>query len=147
MRRRIWISIGMLATLGALALPAGSMASHGADDPAGDDRSGGGGGGGNDVRSQGECTAASTSKIKAKADDGGVIEVEFEVDTNRNGVKWVVKLKDNGDRVARDTKRTKAPSGSFTYRKRIPNLAGTDRIVGLARNTQTGERCAAKVSL
>ena len=38
-----------------------------------------------DVIVQGRCTAASTAKLKLSAENGR-IEVEFEVDQNRNGV-------------------------------------------------------------
>ena len=40
-----------------------------------------------DVLVRGTCTANSTSKLKLSAEDGR-IEVEFEVDQNRNGVPW-----------------------------------------------------------
>jgi hypothetical protein len=130
MKRSIWIST--IVAVGALGLSATAPAS--------------GGGGSNDVRRAGECTGASTSKIKVKPDDGA-LEVEFEVDQNRNDVSWRVRIKDNAKLVFRGTRRTKGPSGSFTVRKRIPNLAGTDQVKGLARNPQSGERCAAKVSI
>jgi hypothetical protein len=102
--------------------------------------------GGDDVRSKGDCSGNSTSKIKAKTDDGR-IEVEFEVDQNKNGEKWQVRLKDNGDVAFRGTATTKAPSGSFSLERRIDNLAGQDSIVGIGRNDDTGERCTAKVTI
>ena len=64
MKRSIWIAAAAAAA--TMAVPAASSAS---DD---------------DIRQAGECTAASSSKIKVKPDDGG-LEVEFEVDQNRNG--------------------------------------------------------------
>jgi hypothetical protein len=129
MKRSIWIST--IVAVVALGLSATAPAS---------------GGGGNDVRRAGECTGASTSKIKVKPDNGA-LEVEFEVDQNRNDAKWRVRIKDNANLVFRGTRRTKGPSGSFTVHKRIPNLAGTDHVKGMARNLQSGERCAAKVSI
>ena len=81
-----------------------------------------------------------------KPDDGG-LEVEFEVDQNRNDVKWKVKIKDNSDLVYKGSARTHAPSGSFSIERRIANRAGTDAITGIARNKQSGERCAARVSI
>jgi hypothetical protein len=104
------------------------------------------GGGGPEVRNAGECSGSSTSKIKVKGDDGR-LQVEFEVDQNRNGRTWRVKLKDNG-RVAFDgTAVTKAPSGSFSLEKRIPDRAGTDSIVATAKDRKSGERCVARASL
>jgi hypothetical protein len=99
-----------------------------------------------DVRRAGSCTGSSSSKIKAKPDDGG-LEVEFEVDQNVNGVKWKVRLKDNGDVVFRGGRRTKAPSGSFSVERRIANEPGTDEIKGIGRDPASGERCVAKVRI
>jgi hypothetical protein len=126
MRRSIWISAA--AAVAALMLPAAS--------PASDD----------DIRQGGECTGGSSSKIKVKPDDGR-LEVEFEVDQNRNGVKWKVRIKDNSDVVFRGSARTHSPSGSFSIERRIANRPGTDAITGIARNKRSGERCAAKVRI
>jgi hypothetical protein len=94
----------------------------------------------------GTCSAASTSKLKVKADDGR-IETEFEVDSNVVGQVWKVTLSDNGTIVAHGRRTTTAPSGSFEFRKRIANLAGTDMIVANAKNLSTGETCTASASL
>jgi len=102
--------------------------------------------GGDGVRATGTCTINSTSKLKAKHDDGR-IEVEFEVDQNRNNRLWTVRIWDDGVRVFTGTRRTVAPSGSFTVERRIPNRAGTDTIVARAVNASTGEVCRAKVNL
>ena len=67
------------------------------------------------VRVAGTCTKASTSKLKLGREDAGT-EVEFEVDQNRNGVRWRVVLFRNGTRVASRTAVTRAPSGSFEAR-------------------------------
>ena len=40
---------------------------------------------------RGTCTGPSTSKLKLSNEDGR-IEVEFEVDQNRNGVRWDVAI-------------------------------------------------------
>ena len=79
----------------------------------------------------GSCTAASDWKLKAKADDGR-IEVEFEVDTNRNGRAFGVRLRRDGNLVWSGTRITEAPSGSFSVERRISNSAGDDVIVGRA---------------
>jgi hypothetical protein len=103
-------------------------------------------GGGGDVRSAGKCTGASSSKIKVKPDNGR-LEVEFEVDQNRSGVKWHVKLKDNGAVAFRGTATTKGPSGSFSIARKIDNAAGKDHVAGIARNHKSGERCVARVTV
>src|SRR4029079_16492479 len=52
-------------------------------------------GGATAVTRRGTCTGASLTKITAKHDDG-VIETQFEVDSNRVGQVWNVVIKDNG---------------------------------------------------
>ena len=101
-------------------------------------------GGGQTV--SGTCTAASTSKLKAKADDGR-IEVEFEVDSNIVGQSWKVVLQDNGSTVLQKTFKTKAPSGSFDAKARPANRAGADAIQATATNAATGESCTATLSV
>ncbi len=118
----------VLASLAAVAAP--GLAAAGSDD----------------VRSNGKCSGSSTSKIKAKARDGR-LEVEFEVDQNKNGVPWKVKIKDNGDVQFRGTATTKAPSGSFSIEKAIADQSGADTIKGVGRNKKTGERCVAEVKI
>jgi hypothetical protein len=92
------------------------------------------------VRIQGTCTQHSTSKLKLSREDRG-IEVEFEVDQNRNGVPWRVMLSRNGKVVASFTATTRAPSGSFEIRRLVADRPGTDRIS--ARATRSGEVCSA----
>lgn len=96
-------------------------------------------------RASGSCSNGATWKLKAKADDGR-IEVEFEVDTNRNGQRWDVKISDNGTRVYHRTRTTVAPSGSFTVHKRITNRAGADAITAKATRTSTGATCVGHVT-
>jgi len=102
--------------------------------------------GGDGVRVDGTCSDSSTSKLEAKHDDGR-IEVEFEVDQNRNGVLWNVGLWDNGVRVFAGTARTAPPRGSFEVRRLIPNRTGPDRVVARATNPASGERCRAAATL
>ena len=96
-----------------------------------------------DVRVAGTCTKATTSKLKLSEEDGA-IEVEFEVDQNRNGVRWSVVLFRNGAEVARRIRVTRGPSGSFEARVVTGNSQGVDRFV--ARATRVGERCSASAS-
>jgi len=89
------------------------------------------------VRVRGVCTQQSTSKLKVSREGRGV-EVEFEVDQNRNAVPWKVTLRRNGHRVASLHAVTHAPSGSFEIRRVI---RGHGRIS--ARATRSGETCTA----
>ena len=68
-----------------------------------------GGGGGTSVN--GVCSGSSSSKLKVKPDNGR-LEVEFEVDSNKVGQNWNVRLFDNGTRFFAGTRTTMAPSGS-----------------------------------
>ena len=94
------------------------------------------------VRVSGVCTQNSTAKLKLSREDSG-IQVEFEVDQNRNGVHWKVSLRRNGSLVASTTATTHAPSGSFSLRRVIPGTHGTITAVA----TRSGERCNAHASI
>ena len=96
-----------------------------------------------DVLVRGTCTAGSAAKLKLSGENGR-IEVEVEVDQNRNGVPWTVVLTRDGTRVARATRVTKAPSGSFSVRKLVANPAGADVIRAVA--TRRGETCTMRAS-
>jgi hypothetical protein len=95
-----------------------------------------------DVRVAGTCTKASSSKLKLSREDAGT-EVEFEVDQNRNGVRWRVVLFRNGTQVASRVRVTRAPSGSFEARF---VSTGSGRFVARA-TSPTGERCTARASM
>src|SRR3954470_10690035 len=115
----------LIPVIAALAiLPATALARHG----------------GNDGKSvSGSCTKASTSKLKVKADDGR-LETEFEVDQNRSGVTWKVTLRRNGKVAVKSSAKTKRPSGSFSFNRRLANGAGKDKISARA-TSPSGEVC------
>ena len=123
------LSVGIVAALCGLTIAvATAQAGHSKD---------------GDVLRRGTCSGPSTSKIKLSEEDGG-IEVEFEVDQNRNGVRWNVDLFQNGRRIARMTRITRGPSGSFEARKVAPNTAGRDSF--RARASRSSEACTARAS-
>jgi hypothetical protein len=93
-----------------------------------------------DVIRRGSCTGASDWKLKLSPEDGR-IEVEFEVDQNRNGQTWNVRLKQDGVQFWSGKRTTKAPSGSFEVRKLASDKSGVHTFVGRARNPKTGEVC------
>ena len=55
-------------------------------------------------------------------------------------------VNDNGVRVFTGRRTTRAPSGSFSLERRLTNRAGADRIVAVARNLRTGERCVGSLT-
>ncbi len=93
-----------------------------------------------DIIRRGSCSMRSDWKLKLSPENGR-IEVEFEVDQNRNGQRWVVKMKRNGNVFWRGSRTTQPPSGSFEVRRVTRNGAGADRIVARARNVSSGEVC------
>ena len=97
-----------------------------------------------DIRVRGTCTKSSTSKLKLSEEDGR-IEVEFEVDQNRNGVRWNVVIAQNGRQRVRTMRVTKAPSGSFEARVLAPNTSGRDTFKARA-TSPSGEVCTAQAS-
>jgi hypothetical protein len=94
-----------------------------------------------EVLVRGTCTGPSTSKLKLSDEDAG-IEVEFEVDQNRNGVRWSVVLRRPNAVLVRTTRVTRGPSGSFELERVVANRAGSDRISARATRA-SGEVCRA----
>jgi len=99
-----------------------------------------------DVRVAGTCNRAATTKLKLGPRDGR-IETETEVDSNRNGQVWSVRMRQNGVLVLDTTATTGAPSGSFSVRKVLANKAGADTIQVTSRNANTGQTCTATATL
>ena len=97
------------------------------------------------AKAAGRCSAGSHWTMKAKPDSGRM-ELELEIDSNRNGQRWTVRVIDNRVLAYAATRVTAAPSGSFTVRKLTANRAGVDHFVGVARNVRTGETCVARVN-
>ena len=100
--------------------------------------------GGGEVIQRGSCSGSTDWKLKAKHDDGR-LEVEFEVDSNRTGQSWAVRVGDNGHQVFSGRRTTQGRSGSFSLELRPANRAGTDTI--RARATHAGQTCAGTVRL
>jgi hypothetical protein len=122
-----------LALVAVALTPAAASAKGGDDDRRPEKRVGG------------SCTGGTTSKLKAKHDDGR-LEVEFEVDQNRDGVRWTVKVRRNGGLVINTARTTRPPSGSFSLERKIANPAGSDRITARAVSP-SGEVCSAALTI
>src|SRR5215470_16472713 len=85
-----------------------------------------GGGGGVSASASGACTNGGHFELKAKHDDGR-IEMEYQVDSNRAGQVWAVRITDNGTVVVSRHATTAGPSGSFTIRKVIADQTARTR--------------------
>jgi hypothetical protein len=123
MFRRI-ILVGLLA-VSALGVAAAPVAAKGGDA----------------LINRGSCSGATDWKLKISPEDGHRIEVEFEVDQNRNHRLWKVVMAQNGKVVLRTSRYTHAPSGSFEVHRLLENRSGNDRVAVRATNVRTGEVC------
>lgn len=101
--------------------------------------------GGGGVRVAGSCTAGATSKLKVRSRDGR-LEIEFEVDQNRSGVRWSVLMAVGRTTVAATKATTRRPSGSFTVRRTVADPAGRDRVSARA-TSPSGQTCSARLSI
>ncbi len=101
---------------------------------------------GNDGRviATGDCSRRTDWKLKAKPDDGRM-EVEFEVDSNRNGQRWSWTIRHDGVVKKSGRRTTHAPSGSFEVRRLLTDAPGKHTFTATARNLRTGEVCRALV--
>jgi hypothetical protein len=96
-----------------------------------------------DVIRRGACSGASDWKLKL-SEENGRIEVEYEVDQNRVGDAWRVRIRHDDVLVFTRTRKTRAPSGSFEVRILQRNRAGDDVFRGRAVNLRTGEVCGGR---
>jgi hypothetical protein len=99
---------------------------------------------GGGVATSGSCSQRGVFTLKAKHDDAA-IEVEYQVDTNRAGQAFHVRLTDNGTVFLDRTVTTTAPSGSFTVNKRTADRAGADVI--RARAVSGTNTCGGSVTV
>lgn len=103
------------------------------------------GGGSEPLTRSGQCSRGTGWELKAKREDAG-LEVELEVDQNRNGRRWRVTLTRNGRAFFRGIRVTRGPSGSFSVERRT-GAAARNRIVATARALATGETCRATLTV
>ena len=97
-----------------------------------------------DVKREGRCSPSGEWKVKASPEDGR-LEVEGEVDTNRNGQRWHWSIRHNGSIAATGQRKTVGPSGSFEVRRVLANRRGTDTFVFTARRDGTQQLCRGTV--
>jgi hypothetical protein len=128
--RTVRITTLSLALAAMALVPSVALARHGGDQA---------------KRVTGHCSGSSTSKLKVKPDNSR-LETEFEVDQNRTGVTWKVRITRNGRLAVKTSARTHAPSGSFSIERRLPNGGGTDRIAARA-TSPSGEVCTASLTI
>jgi hypothetical protein len=102
--------------------------------------------GGDAIIRTGSCSGSADWKLKAKHDNGR-IETEWEVDSNRSGQTWRVRVRDNGVLVVATRSTTGGASGSFSVQRRVANRAGTDSLVARATDLNSGQTCVGRLSV
>jgi len=103
-------------------------------------------GGGGGVTRQGSCSGAADWKLSVKPEDGGKIEVQFEVEHAKPGSNWAVRMTDNGTQIFSGS-RTANSFHKFSVRKLTDNRAGSDKVNARATNNATGQVCAGTATL
>jgi len=88
-----------------------------------------------DVIRRGSCSAGSTWKLKLSPEEG---RIEVEVDSNRSGQLWSVRLRQNGLHFFKADGTTKPPSGSFEDERLRPTRR-SGSFVGRAINYRNGD--------
>ncbi|HYU58936.1 MAG TPA: hypothetical protein VEO00_12945 [Actinomycetota bacterium] len=78
-------------------------------------------------------------------EDGGRLEVEWEVDSHVAGQRWNMAIKRAGV-LLKSGRRTTDACGDAELRVVVSNAAGTDAFRGKAANLATGETCKGTIS-
>jgi hypothetical protein len=100
--------------------------------------------GGRVVERSGDCAGRGTWTMKVSNQDRG-LEVEFELDVNRVGQRWRLRISHNGRQAANVVRTTRAPSGGFTVRAVTRNDAGIDRFRARAVRLDGNNSCVGRV--
>ena len=126
-RKPITAIAGALLIVGIVAAPAGAKAG--------------------DVVVKSRCSLGAKAKLKvAPRASNQRTQLEFEVDSNVNGQFWNVRITDKGATVLSAVKVTRAPSGSFSSRTRVPGASG-HAILATARDRASGQTCSVRASV
>jgi hypothetical protein len=96
------------------------------------------------VTRSGACSTGAAWKLSVGAEEGGRLEVQFEVEHAKPNKTWHVKLSDNGTRFFSGARSTSS-LGRFTVRAITKNRQGSDTIRGRAVSS-TGQLCRGAVT-
>lgn len=92
----------------------------------------------------GNCSGSADWKLKVSPENGR-LEVEYEVDANRRGQRWRVRLFHGSRRIHNGVHQTHGRSGSFTVRKLARNTGGADRFRARAMRLDGSQRCLGRI--
>lgn len=126
-RVRATIASGMALAIAMVALPGSTIAAQ-------------------EKEREGSCRAGSEWYLDVSREDGGRLEVDFEVESDRRGEAWRVRLKNDGKVFFRGT-RTTNRAGEFDVERYTRDGRGKDRIVARAKSLSTGEVCRAVIRI
>jgi hypothetical protein len=87
----------------------------------------------------GSCSGAANWKLKLSPENGGTMEVDYEIDVNRAGQRWRVTLFHQGRRIHRTVHVTRGRSGSFTAKELQSHRRGVVRAKAVRLGD--GQRC------
>ncbi len=96
-----------------------------------------------DVIRRGACSGASDWKLKLSEEDGR-IEVEYEVDQNRVGDTWRVRIRHDDDLVFAGDADHDGPERLVRGRAPAAQPGGDDVFTRRAVNLRTGEVCGGR---
>ena len=124
-RRMLHVGLAGLMLMGLAAGPAN----------AGDD----------EVRREGSCSGRSDWELRVRLDDGR-FRVRWRVDSRIPGQTWRMRVFHDGERIAAATRTTNADGEATIDLRGVPNHDGEDVFRGRARNPNSGEACAGRVT-
>ena len=97
-----------------------------------------------EVQTLGSCSQGK-ARYELEVDrEHGHYEVSFDLDSNRSGQQWRLKLFHDGDRVFNDVRRTDGER-EVDFERDRPDTAGKDRFHATARNLGNGEFCSVHI--
>jgi hypothetical protein len=99
---------------------------------------------GREVDKHGRCSGAAHWELDADH-EGGRLEMEFEVNAQKAGVNWKVKLSHNGSVFDSLTKTTNH-EGNFEVDRYVKDASGTDTL-GAKATSPSGQVCKAQLSI
>lgn len=97
-----------------------------------------------DVERTSQCRQFGRADLKVSPENRR-LSVEFEVDVNRRGQRYRVRLFHNGRRTKHVMRTSRGRSGSFQVRDLEANRRGRDRFRAVAVRAGGGNRCVARV--
>lgn len=101
--------------------------------------------GDDEVRREGPCSGRSDWELRVRRDDGA-FRVRWRVDSGIPGQTWRMRVFHDGERIAAATRVTNADGEATIDLRGVPNHDAEDVFRGRARNPNTEETCAGRIT-